>query len=136
MRRSKTALHSVHRATSASAYQHSQRSDFGKAPPVVRREDDQAYRNREERVKVRFDVSAHPPLPSITYSRGRSTPRQKLDIIRTGQEKFISTVGSNLVHVGAQQHQPLLRLLLSTNGGVATHTAAVVRRHEGNKLDK
>ena len=62
----------------------------------------------------------------------------------TGQEQYISTVGNNRVHstvgnnrvhVAAQQHQPLLRLFLSTNGGVTTRTTAVVRRQEGKKPD-
>ena len=51
------------------------------------------------------------------------------------QEKFISTVGDNLVQVAAQQHQPLLCLFLPTTGRVTTRTAAVVRRHERKKPD-
>ena len=66
-----------------------------------------------------------------------STIGTKLDIIQviTGQERYIPTVGNNLDQVAAQQYQPLLHLFLSTNGGGTTHTAAVVRRHEGKELD-
>ena len=37
--------------------------------------------------------------------------------------------------MAAQQHQPLLRLFPSTNGGVTARTAAVVQRHEGKEPD-
>ena len=60
----------------------------------------------------------------------------KLDTILTGQKQYIWTVGSNLTQVQSHQHQPLLRLFLSTNGGVTTRSAAVVRRRESKKPDK
>ena len=124
MRRNTTALDSIHRGTSASAHQYSQRSDFEKSPPRVRREDDQAIRDQEARVKVHFSLSA-PSIYNILTGQEKYNPTvgAKLDI--TGQEQYISTVGNNLVQVAAQQHQPLLRFFLSTNGGDTTRTAAV-----------
>ena len=141
MRRNTTALRSIpgilHRRTSASAHHHSQRSDYGKAPHVVQREDDQVCRDREARVKVHFNVATPSMYQMLTGQENyNSTVSTKLDIVLTGQEQYesyISTVGSNLVHVESHQHQPLLRLFLSTNGGVTTRTAAVVRRQEGKK---
>ena len=131
MRRNTTALNSMHRGSSASAHEHSQRSDFGKAST-----DDQVYRDREARVKVHFNVS----IPSIYniltgQEKYNLTSGTKLNIMITGQEQYISTIGNNMVQVTAQQDQPLLRAFLSTNGGVTTRTAAVVRRHEGKKPD-
>ena len=63
------------------------------------------------------------------------TSGTKLNIMITGQEQYISTIGNNMVQVTAQQDQPLLRAFLSTNGGVTIRTEAVVRPHEDKKSD-
>jgi len=57
----------------------------------------------------------------------------KLDVVITGPEQYISTVDNNLVQVAVHQNQPLLHLFLSTNRGVTTCTATVLRRHDGKK---
>ena len=102
---------------------------------MVRREGDQVYRDREARVKVHFNVST-PSIYDILTGREKYNPTvgTKLDIIITEQEQYISTVGNNLVQVAAQQHEPLLRLYIFTNGGV-TSTAEAARRQAGKKPD-
>ena len=121
MQRNTTALDSIHRGTSASAHHHSHEATLVKPPAVVRREDDEVYRGREARVKVHFSASI-PSIYNIFTGQEKYNPTvgTKLDIMITGQEQYISRVGNNLVQVAAQHHQPLLRLFLSTNGGVKT----------------
>ena len=121
MRCNTTALDSTHRRTSASAHQHSRHGDICQPPPVVRREDDKVYRDGDARVTVHSNVS----IPSIynilmEQEKCNSTVGTKLDIIITGQEQYMSTVGNNLVPATAQQRQPILYLSLFTNGGVTS----------------
>ena len=103
---------------------------------MVQREDDQVYRDQEARIKAHFNVSTD-SIHNILTGQEKYNLKvgTNLDIVITGQEQYISTVGNNLVQVSAQQHQSLLRLFLSTNGGVTTRTAAAVRRQEGKKPD-
>ena len=67
-------------------------------------------------------TSTYPPLSSTTYSRGRrSTTRQSAPnwtSLSRGGNSTARQTANNLVQVAAQQHQPLLHLSLSTNGGV------------------
>ena len=76
------------------ACQHQQRSDYGNAPPAVRREDGHAYRDWKARVKVHFNESA-PSVYNILRGQDKynSTVGIKLVIVLTGLEQDISTVG-------------------------------------------
>ena len=118
-------------------HQHSQRGAFGKDPPHES--------TGGQTCLLRPGRTGRGPVQSIHLFHLRDTHwtreiqldsrHQTGHRILTGQEQYISAVGSSQVRVTVQQHQPLLHLSLSTSGGVTARTAAVVRRHEGNKPD-
>ena len=100
------------------------------------REDDQAYSDKEEHVKVHANVSTASIYDMLTeQEKYYSRVGTKLYIMLAAQERYTWTVDNNPVQEAAQEHQPLLRLSLSTNGGVTNVTAAGVGRHRGKKPD-
>ena len=90
--------------------------------------DDHVHRVRQPRIEVHFDV-ATPFIYDVLLGEEKNNPTGgiKLDVIITGPEQYISTVDNNLVQVAVHQNQPLLHLFLSTNRGVTTCTATVLR---------